>query len=314
MPDFTPTQGRYLSFIHAYTEATGQPPSMQDIADALKVSTPSVNGMFKTLEKKKLVERQIGVARSIEVLIDPSKIPPWKNAIKLSFEIWAPKDVSDQWLDQRSNDIIQRRKADRLRTKREAVVKDRLQPSTVFRFKVTLTDSQPLIWRRFEMTDGPLGQLHDNLQLAMGWTNSHLHEFQIANQRFTDPGFLDAAFDDFGAQDYSEITVSQLVGEFGPKLKFSYLYDFGDGWDHKVVLESIGTLDPCLTYPVCVDGKMACPPEDVGGVWGYQEFLIAMNDPDHEMHEQYIEWNEGFDPNKFDLQQTSMVMRNGLPI
>ncbi|MCM2369017.1 LexA family protein [Aporhodopirellula aestuarii] len=89
MPHFTDTQGKCLSFIHAYTDGFGQPPSMQEIADAMNVSTPSVNGMLKTLEKKGLIKRQPGVARSIEILSAPETLPRWKKVMKATIQFWA---------------------------------------------------------------------------------------------------------------------------------------------------------------------------------------------------------------------------------
>ena len=118
MPEPTKTQLRYLSFIHAYTEGFGQAPSMQEIADALKVSSPSVNGMLKSLEKKGMVEREAGTARSIEILVDPASIPVWKKRLKSNFQFWAPANASQEWLDQRMEAIIEHRKTERRRAKR----------------------------------------------------------------------------------------------------------------------------------------------------------------------------------------------------
>ena len=98
MPQFTPTQGRYLSFIHAYSEGFGLPPAETEIAEAMGVQPPSVHGMLKTLEKKHLIRRQPGVARSIEILIDPTTLPKWKKKIKRTVREWRPTKNSPQWV------------------------------------------------------------------------------------------------------------------------------------------------------------------------------------------------------------------------
>jgi hypothetical protein len=135
MADFTPTQGRYLAYIHSYTEGFGLPPAESEIAAAIGVSPPSVNQMMKT----------------------------------------------------------------------------------------------------------------------------HLHQFEIADTRYTDPRFMMDDFDDFGAIDYSGMRVSDLVSEHGAKLRMGYEYDFGDGWQHEVVLEKVTESEPGIRYPRCIDGERACP-------------------------------------------------------
>ena len=117
MSEVTSKQAKYLSYIHAYIEGFGQAPSMNEIAKALKVSSLSVNGMLKSLEKKGLIERKPGVARAIEVLVDPAQIPPWKKKISGSFCFWAPADASQEYLDQVSQQIIENRKAMRRKDK-----------------------------------------------------------------------------------------------------------------------------------------------------------------------------------------------------
>lgn len=222
----TKTQARYLSFIHAYTEAAGEPPSMQDVADALEVSTASVSGMFKTLEKNGLIERKDGEARSVEVLVNPASLPKWRKAIHVSLQFWAPKDAPQTLIDQRADEIIARRKTERRRAKNLAKWKERMT-SDIYRFKITLIHSTPTIWRQIETTDVDMETFHSHIQTAMGWTNSHLHQFKIKDRTYCSSKFLE--YDDGNSEAYDNMLISDLVRQFGNKLKLRYEYDFGDG-------------------------------------------------------------------------------------
>jgi len=115
MPQFTPTQARYLSFIHAYTEGFGVPPAETEIAEALKVQPPSVSGMLKTMVKKGLIHKTPGAARSIEILVETSEIQPWKKKMHCTVKFYAPKNASKEWLDCRTNAIIAAREAAHIR-------------------------------------------------------------------------------------------------------------------------------------------------------------------------------------------------------
>lgn len=283
----TPTQERYLSFIYAYTEGFGYPPAETEIGKAMKVSAPSVNQMMKTLEKKGFIQRQPGVARSIEILLPSDSIPKWKKRITTTQRVWM-----------RVDDKVSRHSG---------------QASKVYRFKITLEETQPAIWRRIETRDVPLEKLHELIQTAMGWTNSHLHCFRIGEKRYTDPRLMDDVFDDLGETSYAGIRVSDLVAEYGSQMKLKYEYDYGDGWQHTVKLEKVTEAQPRVRYPRCVDGARACPPEDVGGVWGYVDFVEAITNPDHEQHEEFLEWNGPFDPEHFDPALATQRMKRGLP-
>ena len=184
---------------------------------------------------------------------------------------------------------------------------------TVYRFRITLQDADPAIWRRIETKDVTLGELHELIQTAMGWTNSHLHQFEIAGRRYTDPRFMMDDLDDFGAIDYGGVQVSDLISEHGPNLRMGYEYDFGDGWQHDVVLEEVTQSEPGIRYPRCIDGERACPPEDVGGVYGFAHYAEAITDPSHSEHDEFLEWSGPFDPAKFDAAQATRRMRKGLP-
>jgi len=314
MSELTKAQASYLSFIQAYTEGFGQPPAESEIAKAMKVQPPSVNGMLKTLEKKQLIRRIPNTPRSIEILIDPALIPKWKKKLVGTFQFYAPADASQDQLDRITEAIIERRKAERASKQRQNRIDEQSKSganSIIYRFKISLKDSKPPIWRRIETPNISLAEFHELIQLAMGWTNSHLHLFDIAGQRYVDAGQID---DDFDAVDYAAIRISDLVRQHGPNLKMRYEYDFGDGWQHSVVLEKISDrIEPANLYPRCIAGKRACPPEDVGGVWGYADFLRAISDPKHEQHEELLEWSGPFDPEAFDIEAATQSMQSHSP-
>jgi hypothetical protein len=184
---------------------------------------------------------------------------------------------------------------------------------TLFQFKITLIGSNPPIWRRIQVKDGTLDKLHEHIQTAMGWTNSHLHQFMVDGARYGDPDLLDDDFEEFDAEDSTRTKISKVVPKTNRKFRFTYEYDFGDGWEHEIVLEGCPKPEPGTKYPICLEGERACPPEDVGGVWGYEEFLQALADPEHERHDEFSEWSGPFAPEKFDPAEATKAMQRGLP-
>ena len=180
-------------------------------------------------------------------------------------------------------------------------------PNQIYQLKITLKDSKPPIWRRVEVPDTvTLAQLHQIIQVAMGWYDSHLHQFTVGRAHY---GVPDP--DDFEeVRDERRVTLDQILT--GPKQKLVYEYDFGDGWEHVVLLEKAVPPEPGVPYPRCTAGKRACPPEDVGGVWGYESFLEAIRDPQHPEHAEMLEWVGGeFDPELFDLAAVNKALRTG---
>ncbi len=164
--------------------------------------------------------------------------------------------------------------------------------------KIQLLDIEPAIWRRFVVPASiTLDRLHDVIQIVMGWTDSHLHEFTIGNKRYTE--YPESKEDGLACGRYR---LGVLIKQKGRT--FRYLYDFGDSWEHELVLEESCYFNPELrTELACLDGQRACPPEDVGGVPGYYEFLNALKDPNHEEHESYTEWSGGnFDSERFESE------------
>ena len=170
----------------------------------------------------------------------------------------------------------------------------------VYQIKVTLKGSKPPIWRRIQVTEGTtLGRLHGILQAVMGWWDYHLHGFTVAGREY---GISDPEYDIFDepVADEQRARLGQLVS--GEGFRFTYVYDFGDTWEHEVLIEKTSHTESGVRYPVCVGGKRACPPEDCGGIWGYYELLEAIQDPDHPEHEELKEWlGDEFDPDDFDI-------------
>ncbi len=183
------------------------------------------------------------------------------------------------------------------------------KPSTkslIYQLKISLQGSRPPIWRRVQVSgDITLEQLHTLIQVSMGWYNCHLHEFEIQGQTYGQPM---PDYDYHSVVNESKARLGQVVTD--EKVKFSYIYDMGDGWDHQILVEKILPPDPEVQYPLCVKGKRACPPEDCGGIWGYADFLEAIQDPNHDEHDSMLEWVGGsFDPEEFDLEETNRQIK-----
>lgn len=183
----------------------------------------------------------------------------------------------------------------------------------IYQFKIILIDSQPSIWRRIQVLNSPLNNLHECIQIAMGWTNSHLHRFEIDEKYFGIPELLDDGFGNFKGVDSRAIQLSEIIPQKSKAFRFLYLYDFGDAWRHEIVSEEFSQAEEHQQYPLCLDGERACPPEDVGGIWGYEEFLEIMADPEHEEHNQYKDWLGPFAPEKFDAFNATASLQHGLP-
>jgi len=176
---------------------------------------------------------------------------------------------------------------------------------SIYQLKVTLKGCRPPIWRRLLIAStDKLEDLHIALQVVMGWTNSHLHEFAKDGDRY---GIPDEDFPS-DVRDEVDFRLDQVVKK--EKDKLNYVYDFGDGWEHVILLEKILPFEPDAVLPVCLEGSRACPPEDVGGIPGYEIFLEAISDPSHPEYEEMFEWIGGdFDPHHFDLSQTNDLLR-----
>ena len=181
-----------------------------------------------------------------------------------------------------------------------------IEPSeSIYQFKITLRDIRPPIWRRIQVPGNyTFWDLHVAIQDAMGWYDAHLHCFEIINPRT-------GAKEEIGIPSEDDMAFGTIVlpgwkkkiSEYftGKNSKALYVYDFGDDWEHEVKLEKILPAEEGRKYPVCTAGKRACPPEDCGGPWGYEDMLEVLADPKHERYAEIFEWVGGeFDPEEFD--------------
>lgn len=183
--------------------------------------------------------------------------------------------------------------------------------ASAFQLKVTLKGTKPPIWRRV-LVDGSatLDEVHEVIQAAFGWWNYHLYDFEFGRTRYgvPDPDW------DFGppTRDASKSRIHEVAA---PGTSFTYTYDFGDNWEHKVTVEKVIEIPPDLKLPACIDGRRAGPPEDCGGLWGYEELVAILADPSHAEHAERAEWAAGwggasFDPNTFDPNEFADNLRN----
>jgi len=177
---------------------------------------------------------------------------------------------------------------------------------TIYQMKVMLIGSKPPIWRRILVPDTiTLHQLHTILQIVMGWTNSHLHQFIIDGDYYGDPD--DDEYNEM--QNEKRYRLNQFVARKG--FKFIYEYDFGDSWEHTIHVEAILPIQKGARYPVCLEGKRACPPEDIGGVWGYDDLLKIFHDPKHPEHDEMVEeFGDDFAPEFFDMEDVNLGLRH----
>jgi hypothetical protein len=191
------------------------------------------------------------------------------------------------------------------RIKREQMTK---KNEKVYQFKITLKGIRPPIWRRIQVPETySFWDLHVAIQDSFGWMDYHLHNFEILNPRTGELEEIGIPND--GGWGSVEILAGwkRKISRYFPGKtlnKAIYTYDFGDTWKHEVRLEKILPRDPNAKYPVCTGGRRACPPEDCGGIWGYEDLLAIIMDPEHEQHEEMVEWvGEHFDPEDFDINE-----------
>lgn len=189
--------------------------------------------------------------------------------------------------------------------------------SKILQLKISLDGINPEIWRRFLVKDNiSFENLHNIIQIVMGWENYHLYEFEI-DEKFIeadeDRFFVDAVWKNFMPRRKTlparETELKELIKS--EKQKFHYLYDFGDSWLHTIIVEKIFDEDVSKRYPICLDGERACPPEDCGGVGGYLELLEIKENKNHpEYEERIVEWlGEDFDPEYFDINEVNKWLK-----
>ena len=179
-------------------------------------------------------------------------------------------------------------------------------PKTIYQIKVTLKDSKPPIWRRVLVEDTTtLSKLHTILQTVMGWTDSHLHQFIINDEFYGEP---DNEFSDIEIKNEKRFHLHQFVERKG--FKFIYEYDFGDSWEHAILVEAILPIEKGAFYPRCLEGKRACPPEDVGGMGGYEDFQKVIANTKDPEYDEMMAWIGSFDPERFNLEQVNEGLRH----
>jgi len=198
----------------------------------------------------------------------------------------------------------------RLFLKKNGFMADR-RNKAIFQLNIALEESRPLIWRRVQVPSGiTLPRLHRILQIIMGWEDYHLHEFRIGGKTFAEPDPEDHHFGrDFANERRVKLgTVLSTVGS-----SFEYVYDFGNNWRHDILLEAILPVTPRKRYPVCLGGARSGPPEDVGGIRGYERYLEALFDLKHEEHGRLLAWRGRFDPEYFPITSVNRDLREAFP-
>ncbi len=208
--------------------------------------------------------------------------------------------------------------------------KHNVQPAQIHELKITLRGSKPPIWRRIAVpSDMRLNDLHNVIQVVMGWGNYHLHQFVVPNiqpkptreelasldwqaryEKLTmcrDRCWSDPRMEVEGAENEKKVKLCEMAPAV--KSKFIYEYDFGDSWEHQIEVVKISPPAEGVKYPVCLAGELACPPEDSGGVWGYYEKLEVLKNPKREDYKDTFEWmGDNFDPEHFNLKKVNAAL------
>jgi len=181
------------------------------------------------------------------------------------------------------------------------------KPVCIYQIKVTLQKSQPPIWRRIQVkSNTTLHKLHQILQIVMDWGDEHAHQFIINHISYDLSG--EAYHGLVETEDERKYRLNQLIP--APKFRFEYEYDFGDSWEHILLVEKILPFQKGVHYPVCLEGERACPPEDIGGISGYYRFLETLRDPKHPDYQEMRGWvGKNFDPEVFDIKKTNQALR-----
>jgi hypothetical protein len=180
---------------------------------------------------------------------------------------------------------------------------------TIACIRIELEDTEPVVWRRCDLPlSASLAMLHDLIQVAMRWQDYHLHEFVIGEKvygvPYPEPGLVERK-----VYQSKGIRLGTLI-ERGVS-EFLYIYDFGDNWQHRILIEEVRQGEPDTEYPRFVAGARRAPPEDVGGTTGFAEFLDAVTDPDHEEHDRMLTWCGGtFDPDDIEERHVRMIFED----
>lgn len=175
----------------------------------------------------------------------------------------------------------------------------------IYQLHIHLLEIEPPIWRRIQVSGNvTLYRLSLIIQRAMGWTNNNINEFEIDSLRYGDTSANEWDELLMDLKDTTLFGVTKKVHD-----RFTFIYDLGDNWQHSVTVEKIFQEETGGKYNICIDGERSCPPEDVGGAASYNEFLYALNDHEHVDHKSYVEWIGSFDPEMFDKEEATRLMR-----
>ena len=179
----------------------------------------------------------------------------------------------------------------------------------IYQLKISLNHIKPAIWRSFQVrSDVKLSKLHEIIQIVMGWENYHLYSFHAGGSTYTDRASVEDDMYGMGYRDGLKVKLSEVLSDVGDSI--IYRYDFGDDWEHTIELEKILAPSPGEKYPICIDGARACPPEDCGGAYGYEDLLRVLADPTDEEYEEMKSWvGPHFNPENFDPD----IVNIGLP-
>jgi hypothetical protein len=178
----------------------------------------------------------------------------------------------------------------------------------VCQIKIVLVGTKPPVWRRVLVpANFTLAQLHDAVQATMGWEDCHLHQFFMGKSRFGVPDPNEAFMGGSLTLNEKNACLANALNKIGAKA--TYIYDFGDSWEHALTVEKIFSAEPGVAYPLCTDGKLAGPPEDCGGIPGFYHMQEALADPNHEDHEDMKDWIESFDPEAFSIDAVNQRLR-----
>jgi len=187
-------------------------------------------------------------------------------------------------------------------------VKKSVVPPEIYQLKVTLLGTSPPIWRRLLVpADLTLAQLHNVLQTAMGWEDCHMHEFTVGRRHFGRPSPDDRLMGMPPVENERTVRLASILGRVGAKA--IYTYDFGDSWEHGIVLEKRLSPDPKTVYPICTGGQLACPREDCGGIGGFYDLLDAIGDPAHDQYDELRDWvGDDYDPDAFSIDDVNRML------
>ncbi len=181
----------------------------------------------------------------------------------------------------------------------------------IIQLKISLAHSKPLIWRQILIhKDITFFELHHILQIVMGWSNSHLYEFNLEGYRIgeVDEEEKNNRYSSSEVFSSTTIKISELVTQ--PKDSINYLYDFGDDWKHQIKVEKFHGIDTVLNYPICINGQMNCPPEDCGGIDLFYHCIDVLKDKKHPDHQEVTRWfTKKYNPEQFDKEKINRKLK-----